>query len=107
MVKNVEYYIGIVGGLFGILDVFFYGKHLRMLGVNSEELTSFILLFHVIAFLMGCFVAKVNAVLYGFTMFIVGATSLWVFASGLYVPAILEIISGGLAFRKVVGQDTA
>lgn len=101
MVKNIEYYIGILGGLFGIVDILFYGQHLRMTGANSEGLVLVMLNLHGVALLLSCFVTKVNAIVYGIVMIVVGVTSLYVFALGLYVPAILEIVSGCLSFRKV------
>ncbi|PGT89873.1 hypothetical protein [Bacillus thuringiensis] len=106
MVKNVEYYIGIFGGLFGMVDILFYGQHLHMTGANSEGLVLVMLTLHGVAMLLSCFVTKVNAIVYGVTMTVIGIASLYVFALGLYVPAILEIVSGCLSFRKVRQEPT-
>ncbi|KLA04799.1 hypothetical protein B4086_5757 [Bacillus cereus] len=38
-------------------------------------------------------------------MCVVGIVSLGVFSLGMVVPAVLEIISGGLAFRKIKIAD--
>lgn len=105
MLKHVEYYVGVVGGLFGVLNTLFYGQYLHWLGDHGDRFVTLLLVAHVLALGLSCFVTKVPVVFYGVAMCAVGILSLGVFSLGMVVPAVLEIISGGLAFRKMKIAD--
>lgn len=105
MLKHVEFYIGVVGGLFGVLNTLFYGQYLHWLGDRGDTFVTLLLVAHVLALGISCFVTKVPAVIYGAVMCVVGVMSLGLFSLGLFVPAVLEIISGVLAFRKMKIAD--
>ncbi|MBX9158579.1 hypothetical protein [Bacillus cereus] len=107
MRRVVEFYIGLLGSTFGVLDTILYGYKLQMFDWNTSGAVGVILAAQVIALGLSVAMTKINRFVYGTCMVAIGVMSLWVSVSGLLIPAILEILCGVLVFRKIklVGKE--
>ncbi|WP_460271584.1 hypothetical protein [Bacillus sp. NEAU-Y102] len=101
MRRVVEFYVGLLGSAFGVLDTILYGYKLQMFDWNTSGAVGVILVAQVLALGLSLVMSKINRFVYGTCMVAIGLMSLWVSVSGLLIPAILEILCGVLVFRKI------
>ena len=101
MYRNIEFYIGLLGSVFGILDVILYGYKLQIFEWNTFAAMDVVLVTQVVALLLSCLVRRIYHIIYGISMVAIGSVALWASVSGLLIPAALEIMCGVLAFRKM------
>jgi Protein of unknown function (DUF4064) len=111
--RTPEFVLGLIGGILGTIVCF--GLFILLKDNTDEVLTQKIdavITFGIIqvaALVFSCLVNNINHKLYGFLMLSFGLLSLYgtfTHITVLMVSAVLYLISGGLAFRKLKPSTT-
>ncbi|MEB3054796.1 DUF4064 domain-containing protein [Bacillus pseudomycoides] len=107
MKRTVEFVIGLIGGILGLLLSLFIviGSISYTSSGGIEEyiiITSSIALIIQIGLLvLACCVNKINNKTYGICMIVLSIISLFLGLFILFLPVVLQIISGAFAFRTL------
>ncbi|MGD6964541.1 hypothetical protein ACQCVB_20270 [Fictibacillus phosphorivorans] len=105
MKRTPEFVLGLIGSILGIIVTGIVFMFLGFEPANENDgwfLGSFILLIiQVAALVLSCLVNHLNNKLYGGLLITIGIATLLMSFLFLFVPAILYLISGGMAFRKL------
>jgi hypothetical protein len=103
--RTPEFVLGLIGSILGILVTGIVFMFLGFEPANQNDgwfLGSFILLLiQIVALVLSCLVNHINNKLYGVLLIAIGIVTLLMSLLFLFVPAILYLISGGMAFRKL------
>ncbi|MGG2066908.1 DUF4064 domain-containing protein [Bacillus sp. S14(2024)] len=106
MKRSVEFIIGLIGGILGLLISLFVvigsASYASSGGNGYLIITSGIALIIQIGLLvLTCCVNKTNNIVYGICMIVLSVISLVLSLFLLSIPVVLQIISGALAFRTL------
>ncbi|PFD96754.1 DUF4064 domain-containing protein [Bacillus cereus] len=106
MKRTPEFILGLIGGILGVIGSLI----LLMIAITAMDgdidykvLTyySILLIIQIGLLVLACSVNKVNNIAYGLCMILLPLVT-WVMSLFLFfIPVILQIISGGLAFRTL------
>ncbi|WP_369900879.1 hypothetical protein [Bacillus manliponensis] len=111
MKRTVEFITGLIGGILGLLlsllIVIGSISHTSSL-ISPEGIEEYIVLTSSIALMiqigllvLACCVNKINNKIYGICMIVFSIISLFLGLFMLFIPVILQIISGAFAFRTL------
>ncbi|ENQ3106061.1 hypothetical protein ACEOWJ_002060 [Bacillus cereus] len=110
MKRTTELVTGLIGGILGSLFsliVLIWAGGQPVTEDNGLFVTTIIVsTLQVIVFVLSCLVNKMNNNVYGILSIIIGLTTLILSALIFFIPAILQIVSGAIAFRKLKGVET-
>ncbi|MCX2827276.1 MULTISPECIES: DUF4064 domain-containing protein [Bacillus] len=104
MKRTPEFILGLIGGIFGVIGSFI----ILMIAITAMDgyidyklLTyySILLIIQIGLLVLACSVNKVNNIAYGLCMILLPLVTLVMSLFLLLIPVILQIISGGFAFR--------
>ncbi|QWU45846.1 DUF4064 domain-containing protein [Bacillus sp. NP247] len=105
MKRTPEFVLGLIGGILGIIISII----LIIVAINVMEgfdykllaYYSIVLTVQIGLFVLACLVNKVNNKAYGVCMIVVPIVMLFMSLFFLFIPVILQIISGSFAFRTL------
>ncbi|MED0993543.1 hypothetical protein [Bacillus nitratireducens] len=106
MKRTPEFILGLIGGILGVI----VSLIILMIAITAMDgyidykvLTyySFLLIIQIGLLVLACSVNKVNNIAYGLCMILLPLVTLVMSLFLLFIPAILQIISGGFAFRSL------
>jgi len=104
--RTPEFILGLIGGIFGVIGSFI----ILMIAITAMDgyidyklLTyySILLIIQIGLLVLACSVNKVNNIAYGLCMILLPLVTLVMSLFLLFIPVILQIISGGFAFRPL------
>lgn len=106
MKRTPEFILGLIGGIFGVIGSLI----ILMIAITAMDgyidykvLTyySILLIIQIGLLVLACSVNKVNNIAYGLCMILLPLVTLVMSLFLLFIPVILQIISGGFAFRPL------
>ncbi|WP_439742050.1 DUF4064 domain-containing protein [Bacillus pseudomycoides] len=106
MKRTPEFILGLIGGIFGVIGSFI----ILMIAITAMDgyidyklLTyySILLIIQIGLLVLACSVNKVNNIAYGLCMILLPLVTLVMSLFFLLISVILQIISGGFAFRSL------
>ncbi|MEB9549520.1 hypothetical protein P4J60_20975 [Bacillus cereus] len=107
MKRTAEFVTGLIGSIIGTCIALFIFVISGFIPIVDDTVTymftgSFIMfLIQIVAIVLSCCVNKMNNKLYGGLMIGIGVISLFMSFLFLLIPAVLYLVSGGLAFRTL------
>ncbi|EOP60203.1 MULTISPECIES: DUF4064 domain-containing protein [Bacillus cereus group] len=111
MKRTVEFVIGLIGGILGLLLSLFivigcisYTSSNTSSGGIGEYIiitSSIALIIQIGLLVLACCVNKINNKTYGICMIVLSIISLFLGLFILFIPVVLQIISGAFAFRSL------
>ncbi|PRD06797.1 hypothetical protein CQ058_29135 [Bacillus sp. MYb56] len=111
MKRTVEFVIGLIGGILGLLLSLFivigcisYTSSNTSSGGIAEYIiitSSIALIIQIGLLVLACCVNKINNIAYGICMIVLSIISLFLGFFILFLPVVLQIISGAFAFRSL------
>ncbi|KFM95722.1 hypothetical protein D0U04_28165 [Bacillus clarus] len=105
--RNAEFLIALIGSILGTISSFFVFLLTGFIPATQNSLSymfsgSFIVfLLQIAAIVLSCSINYINKKLYGVIMISIALISLSTYFLFLLIPAVLYMISGGLAFRPL------
>jgi hypothetical protein len=103
--RTPEFVTGLIGGVLGTVFSFivmFWAGNQPVTEDNGLFVTSIIVLaLQIAALVLSCLVNMINNKVYGAISIIIGLLTLLLSALVFFIPAILQFISGGMAFRTL------
>ncbi len=103
--RTPEFVLGLIGGILGIIIsiIILLVAITAMEGIDYKLLTyySIVLIIQIGLLVLACSVNKVNNIAYGLCMILLPLVTLVMSIFLLFIPVILQIISGGFAFRPL------
>ncbi|MED0988433.1 hypothetical protein [Bacillus nitratireducens] len=106
MKRTPEFILGLIGGILGVI----VSLIILMIAITAMDgyidykvLTyySFLLIIQIGLLVLACSVNKINNIAYGFCMILLPLVTLVMSLFLLFIPVIIQIISGGFAFRSL------
>lgn len=109
MKRTSEFILGLIGGILGVIGTFILSimsiiTVIALYGhVDYKTLTyySILLIIQIGLLVLACSVNKVNNIAYGLCMILLPLVTLVMSVFILFLPVVLQIISGAFAFRTL------
>jgi hypothetical protein len=106
MKRTPEFVLGLVGGILGmIICAFLFHSFMSEPAINDNDAAIFgsvvLFVFQLTALILSCLVNQLNNYVFAGILIFIGIASVFLSAFTLTIPAILYLIAGGLAFRKL------
>ncbi|MFE7378608.1 hypothetical protein ACFU6E_29100 [Bacillus cereus] len=110
--RNAEFLIALIGAILGTISSFFVFLLSGFIPAAQNSISymfssSFIIfLLQIAAIVLSCSINYINKKLYGVIMISIALISLVTYFLFLFIPAVLYMISGGLAFRPIENHSS-
>ncbi|OKO50632.1 hypothetical protein ABH17_028605 (plasmid) [Bacillus toyonensis] len=106
MKRTPEFILGLIGGIFGVIGsliILMIAITVLDGDIDYKALTyySILLIIQIGLLVLACSVNKINNIVYGLCMILLPLVTLVMSLILLFIPVILQIISGGFAFRPL------
>ena len=111
MKRTLEFVIGLIGGILGLLlslfivigSISYTNSHTSSGGIEEYIIitSSIALIIQIGLLVLACCVNKINNKTYGICMIVLSIISLFLGLFILFLPVVLQIISGAFAFRTL------